>query len=149
MKIVKTPIRIDRDNEIILVSKPFLNKANVFGTKEYRTLEEVRAAYPNYEVSARSINSTGNNQPHQRVSYAYMEKYIQCHENAEKRMAEYREMRLRAECQMATFMDVKKWFVACYPEIDDFTPEDFKNESKNADGGEAKNGRFDELLAAG
>ena len=148
MKTVKNPIRIDRENGRILVSKPFLNKANVFGTKEYRMLEEVRTAYPNYEVSGRSINSQGNNSPHKRVSYPFMERYIQSHEHAQKRMKEYLEMRLRAECQMSSFADVKKWFVACYPEIDDFTPEDFKLECENVDGGEGKNDRFKDLLAS-
>ena len=147
MKTVKNPIRIDRENGRILVSKPFLNKANVFGTKEYRMLEEVRTAYPNYAVAGRNINSEGNKSAHQRVSYAYMERYIQCHENAQKRMKEYLEMRLRAECQMSTFAEVKKWFVACYPEIDDFTPEEFKLERENVDGGEGKNDKFNDLLA--
>mgnify|MGYP006992232165 CR=1 FL=1 len=60
-------------------------------------------------------------------------------------MKEYLEMRLRAECQMSTFAEVKKWFVACYPEIDDFTPEEFKLERENVDGGKGKNDRFNHI----
>lgn len=149
MKTVKNPIRIDRENGRILVSKPFLSKANVYGTKEYRMLEDVRTAYPDYAVTGRSINSEGNKSAHQRVSYAYMERYIQCHEHAQARMKEYLEMRLRAECQMSSFAEVKKWFVACYPEIDDFTPDDFNLERDSARGGEGNNGIFAELLAVG
>ena len=148
MKAIKNPIRIDRDNKRIVVSKAFLAKANVHGTKEYETLEKVRTDYPDYAVEARSIRKNPNqNRRHLRISYPYIEKYISLHENAEKRMKEYLEMRLRADCQVSSFSDVKKWFVACYPEIDDFTPEDFKRECENADGGEAQNGRFDRLLA--
>ena len=44
-------------------------------------------------------------------------------------MKEYEEMRFRAECHEVPFSEVKKWFIACYPEIDDFTPEDFKKEN--------------------
>ena len=126
MKAVKQPIRINRECSEILVSKPFLAKANIVGTMEFDALEKVRASYPSYTVKARTIAKSNKKRPHLKVSYAYMEKYIKLHEKAEERMAEYREMRLRAECQMATFADVKKWFVALYPEIDDFTPEEFK-----------------------
>ena len=148
MKTIKNPIRIDREHDKIVVSKSFLAKANIHGTKEYEILENVRAAYPDYGVEARSIRKNPNqNRRHLKISYAYIEKYISLHENAEERMKEYCEMRLRAECQVSSFSDVKKWFVTYYPEIDDFTPEDFKRECENVDGGGAKNGRFDELLA--
>lgn len=150
MKEIKNPIRIDRDNGNIIVSKPYLAKANIVGTKEFLALEEVRAAYPNYDVVARSIRKNPNqNRRHLKISYPYMEKYISLHEKAEERMKEYREMRLRAECQVSSFSDVKKWFVACYSEIDDFTPEDFERECENADGGEPQNKGFGDLLAVG
>ena len=149
MKAIKNPIRIIRQDKTILVSKAFLKRANLFGTEESKMLEDARSAYPNFKVVPRSITKSKTVRPHLKLSYAYMEKYISIHDNAAERMKEYEEIRFKADCQSKTFSKVKEWFVACYTEIDDFTPEDFKNESKNADGGEAKNGRFDELLAAG
>lgn len=129
MKPIKNPIRINRQDAKIEVSKAFLKRANLYGTSESHTLEEVRAAYPHFAVVPRSIAKSNKKRPYLRVSYAYMERYISSHEKAEERMKEYEEMRFRAECHEVPFSEVKKWFIACYPEIDDFTPEDFKKEN--------------------
>ena len=129
MKPIQRPIRINRPEQTIFVSKPFLKRANLYGTEESKMLEEARAAYPDFKVVPRSIAKSNKKRPYLRVSYAYMERYISSHENAEKRMKEYEEMRFRAECHEVPFSEVKKWFIACYPEIDDFTPEDFKKEN--------------------
>lgn len=130
MKPIKNPIRINRSDRKIMVSKAFLKRANLYGTSESHTLEEVRAAYPGFQVEGRSITKSNKRRPHLRVTYDYMERYIASHEKAEERMKEYQEIRFRAECQEKTFSNVKKWFVALYPEIDDFTPEDFKKEQE-------------------
>ena len=132
MKEIKNPIRIDRPNAKIKVSKAFLKRANLYGTSESITLEKVRAAYPEFEVVGRSITKSNTKRPYLRVSYAYMERYIASHEKSEERMKEYQEMRFRSECHEVPFSEVKKWFIACYPEIDDFTPEDFKKECSSA-----------------
>ena len=131
MKPIKNPIRINRANAKIEVSKAFLKRADLYGTSESITLEKVRAAYPDFEVIGRSIAKSTTKRPYLRVSYAYMERYISSHEKAEERRKEYEEMRFRAECHEVPFSEVKKWFIACYPEIDDFTPEDFKKEKEN------------------
>lgn len=130
MKHIKNPIRINRANAKIEVSKVFLKRANLYGTSESITLEKVRAAYPEFEVVGRSITKSNTKRPYLRVSYAYMERYIASHANSNMRMKEYKEMRFRAECHEVPFSEVKKWFIACYPEIDDFTPEDFKREQE-------------------
>lgn len=132
MKPIQRPIRINRPEQTIFVSKPFLKRANLYGTEESKMLEEARAAYPDFKVVPRSIAKSNKKRPYLRVSYAYMERYISSHEKAEERMKEYEEMRFRAECHEVPFSEVKKWFVACYPEIDDFTPEDFKKEKETA-----------------
>lgn len=129
MKPIQRPIRINRPEQTIFVSKPFLKRANLYGTEESKMLEEARAAYPDFKVVPRSIAKSNKKRPYLRVSYAYMERYISSHEKAEERMKEYEEMRFRAECHEVPFSEVKKWFIACYPEIDDFTPEDFKKEN--------------------
>lgn len=130
MKTIKNPIRINRANAKIEVSKAFLKRADLYGTSESITLEKVRAAYPDFEVIGRSIAKSNTKRPYLRVSYAYMERYIANHEKAEERMKEYQEMRFRSECHEVPFSEVKKWFIACYPEIDDFTPEQFHEENK-------------------
>ena len=118
-KLIKRALPEGTDDEIIDAIKSI-------------TLEKVRAAYPEFEVIGRSIAKSNTKRPYLRVSYAYMERYIANHEKAEERMKEYQEMRFRSECHEVPFSEVKKWFIACYPEIDDFTPEDFKRECSSA-----------------
>ena len=146
MKTIKNPIRINRANAKIEVSKAFLKRADLYGTSESITLEKVRAAYPEFEVVGRSIAKSNTKRPYLRVSYAYMERYIANHEKAEERMKEYQEMRFRSECHEVPFSEVKKWFIACYPEIDDFTPEDFKKECSSAQV-EDNNCQYDKLAS--
>ena len=50
------------------------------------------------------------------------------HPKAEERKKELDEMILRARCHLEKYGNVKKWFLAAYPDISDFTPEDFKKE---------------------
>jgi hypothetical protein len=57
-----------------------------------------------------------------------MEHYIATHAHADERMAEYKETRLRAECHAMRYGFVKKWFLAAYPQIDDYTPQQFIEE---------------------
>ena len=127
MKSIKNPIRINRAEQKIEVSKPFLKRANLFGTEESSTLESVRAAYPNYQVVGRSIKKA-DNEHYRGLTYNYMEEYISKHKDAEKRMAEYNEIRFRAQCHDLRYAHIKKWFLSAYPQIDDFTPEDYKRE---------------------
>ena len=56
------------------------------------------------------------------MTYAYMERYIESHANAEASMAEYRELRLISECHCKArrYPKIKKWFLEKYPEIEKF-----------------------------
>ena len=56
MRTVKNPIKIDRENRKIIVNKDFLRRADYFGTAESVQIEEVRNAYPQYEVVPRTIS---------------------------------------------------------------------------------------------
>ena len=45
MKAVKYPIKVDFENEQILISKSFSKKASVSSSKEYKALTKVQASY--------------------------------------------------------------------------------------------------------
>ena len=49
-----------------------------------------------------------------------MENYIATHANAARIMEEYKELRLQAECHSIRYANVKKWFLAMYPEVAQF-----------------------------
>ena len=127
MKMPKCPIKIDFDNRQIMVSRPFAIRAANPAFAEYRQLTDIQIAYPDYTIKVRTI-AKANNDHHKGLTYSYMEYYISTHKNADERMAEYNEMRLRAECHSMKYGHIKKWFLSAYPQIDDFTPEDFQKE---------------------
>jgi hypothetical protein len=128
MKSVKNPIKVNFANATIVISKSFSVKASITTSKEYRDLTDVQASYPNYKIVVREIKRNSSKETYPHLTYAYMEHYIATHPNAELRMAEYRECRLRAECHAMRYGHVKSWFLSAYPQIDDFTPQQYFEE---------------------
>ena len=55
-----------------------------------------------------------------------MREYISRHPHAKERSEELEEMILRAKCHLEKYGNVKKWFLAAYPDISDFTPAEFE-----------------------
>ena len=94
-------------------------------------LAEIKSIYSDYTIIIREIKKTPK-ESYKGLTYAYMEYYITTHENAEARMAEYNEIRLRAECHDMKYGNIKKWFLSAYPKIDDFTPQDFETQKATA-----------------
>ena len=125
MKQAKNPIKVNFEDGTIVVSRPFAIRAADPVSPEYRRLTNVQESYPEYKIVVRTIRKA-NNEHYKGLTYSYMEYYISTHENAEARMSEYNEMRLRAECHSMKYGHIKKWFLSAYPQIDDFTPEDFQ-----------------------
>ena len=128
MKSVKNPIKVNFANRTIVISKSFAVKASVVTSKEYRDLTDVQASYPEYQIVVREIKRNPNKETYPNLTYAYMEHYIATHAHADERMAEYKETRLRAQCHAMRYGFVKKWFLAAYPQIDDYTPQQFLEE---------------------
>ena len=130
MKQAKNPIKVNFENKKIVVSRPFAIRAASPNSKEYRQLTDVQMAYPEYQITVRTIQQPKNDH-HKGLTYSYMEYYISTHDNATERMAEYNEIRLRADCHSMKYGNIRKWFLSAYPQIDDFTPEDFKKECES------------------
>ena len=127
MKEAKNPIKVKHENKNIVISRPYSIRAAVPNTKEYKLLAEIKSIFSDYTIIIREIKKTPK-ESYKGLTYSYMEHYIMTHDNAEARMAEYKEIRLRAECHDMKYGNIKKWFLSAYPKIDDFTPQDFERE---------------------
>jgi hypothetical protein len=127
MKMPKNPVNVNYAKRTIFVSRPFAICAANPKSSEYHQLTDIQKAFPEYEIVIRTIKQPQIDR-HKGLTYAYMEYYISTHENADERMAEYKEKRLRAECHSMKYGHIKKWFLSTYPQIDDFTPEDFQRD---------------------
>ena len=127
MKQAKNPIKVNFENHTIILSKPFATRAAIPDSPEYKSLTDVQKCYPDYKIVVRTIKQPSN-EHYKGLTYSYMEYYISTHERADERIREYNEIRLRAQCHSASYGYIKKWFLKAYPQIDDFTPEDYKKQ---------------------
>ena len=114
---------IEKKNAIEL-SKKEAAAAAKFGTREYKALQEARKDYPGFKVVTIARKSAAKKESCKRLTYGYMEMYIQKHDDEEKSiMAEYLMLRgLSKEAEEAlaesfTYQEMKEWFLAKYPAI--------------------------------
>ena len=120
-------INVNEKARCIELTKKDYAKACKYGTQEYKELQEVRQAYPNFKVVEVTRKTTKNDKPtFKGLTYAYMEKYILTHDNAEENMAEYMELRGISEegeealAESFNYQEMKDWFLDKYPEIANF-----------------------------
>ena len=123
---MKNTLRIDHKSRAIVMDRLFAKNSCNVRFKEYNLLQRVRHDYPSYEVVVRHIKRNPNKETYRGLTYAYMERYIASHANAEVIMAEYRELRLISECHCKArrYPKIKKWFLKTYPEVELFGMED-------------------------
>ena len=116
-------ITINSKKRTIEVTKSFAKAASMYGTAEYKDLQEVRKDYPAYTVMRKTIRKNTNKESYKGLTYEYMEEYIMTHRTKSQTsveiMAEYDEMRIISECHSKSFRypAIKRWFLEKYPEI--------------------------------
>ena len=120
-----TTITVSARTHSLVLTKSFAAKAAVFGTDEYKMLQEARRDYPGYKVTVGKSKEAKN--IYAGLDYAYMEKYIAAHDNAEKSiMAEYQMLRGESEAakainaRSASFLEIRSWFLKTFPAIEEF-----------------------------
>ena len=109
----------------IEMSKKEAKAAGKIGTPEFEELKNYMKEYPNFEIlikapAKRKVEFRG-------LDYNYMRTYIQKHDDEDgKIMAEFRELIAQDKkdkvegaehLEAAGYLDVKKWFLAKFPEI--------------------------------
>lgn len=117
---MKNDLRIDFAKNEIIMSRSFEKCASIAGSEEYRRLQLVRQDYPTFSVVRRSIKKAPSKVTYAGLTFAYMEKYIASHANAEQIKKVYDELRLIGACHKVSYPTIKKWFLETYPEIVEF-----------------------------
>ena len=120
-------MKINQKNRTIEMSKKFAKAAAVFGSVEYKQLQEVRRDYPDFRVVTVSRKTTGKKETFKGLTYEYMELYIQKHDDEEKSiMAEYLMLRGKTDeaeealAESFTYLEMKDWFLKKFPAIASF-----------------------------
>ena len=123
---MKNYLKVDDRNRRLIMDRTFDKNRRIVGSREYDLLQRAKADHPQYEVVLRHIKTNPEKQVYKNMTYSYMYEYISKHPNAEARKKELDEMILRAKCHLEKYGNVKKWFLAAYPDISDFTPAQFE-----------------------
>ena len=105
--------------QIIEMSTTEAKAAGKFGSPEFNELQGLRAAYPSFQIVVKAPKKAKNQL---KIDYNFMEVYIKGHDNAEENMNKLNILRGKKAdegvyAETVNFMDIKKWFLATYPEI--------------------------------
>lgn len=122
---MKNTLKIDMNNKTIIMDRTFAKKAEDTRSDEYIHLQEVRKDYPDYLVKTRTIRHCSGKKTYKGLTYEYMERYILSHGSdaeVQEVLSEYRDLREIARChgKGEGYPVIKQWFLARYPEIEEF-----------------------------
>ena len=128
---MKNTLRFDHDARCIVMDRTFYKNSSNIRFEEYNMLQRARQDYPTYTPVIKRIKRNPNKETYKGLTYAYMERYIESHDNADEIMAEYKEKRLISEChgKARRYPAIKKWFLKQYPEVEKFGMEEYDEEA--------------------
>ena len=128
---MKNTLRFDHDARCIVMDRTFYKNSSNIRFEEYAMLQRARQDYPTYTPVIKHIKRNPDKETYKGLTYAYMERYINSHANADEIMAEYNELRLISECHCKArrYPKLKKWFLKKYPEVEKFGTEESNNET--------------------
>jgi hypothetical protein len=128
---MKNTLRFDHDARCIVMDRTFYKNSSNIRFVEYDMLQRARQDYPTYTPVIKRIKRNPNKETYKGLTYAYMERYIESHDNAEAMMAVYREKRLISEChgKARRYPAIKRWFLKQYPEVEQFGMEESDEEA--------------------
>lgn len=113
-----TNITINMNKRTIEITKAFEKKASKYGTTEYDDLMNVKRDNPNFRIVVKA-NKTKKDTL-KGLTYEFMEQYIERHDDENNsNMVEFRKRTVKNDDNVKTdsYGEVKKWFLATYPEI--------------------------------
>ena len=95
--------------------------AGKYDSPEFNLLQGLRAAYPTFQIVVKAPKKAKNQL---KIDYKFIEEYITTHKNAETNMDKLNILRGKKAdegeyVEAVNFMEIKKWFLATYPEIKD------------------------------
>lgn len=115
-----TSIKINNSKRTIEMTKAFANAASLFGSDEYKQLQEARHDYPNYRVVTLKQKITVKSDfPH--LTYDFMDKYIANHDVSDEIASQYRNLRGQGENALGVdYQIIKDWFLNTFKEFEQF-----------------------------
>ena len=117
---------INYSSRTIQMTKKFAKAAEKFGSDEYKNLQEARRDNPTFKVVIVARKAAEKKDNYKGLTYSYMEKYINAHDDAEEKMKEYKNLRglsdeaKEALAEPCSYNEIRAWFLNAYPAITKF-----------------------------
>ena len=117
---------INYSSRTIQMTKKFAKAAKKFGSDEYKNLQEARRDNPTFKVVIVARKAAEKKDIYKGLTYSYMEKYINAHDDAEEKMKEYKNLRglsdeaKEALAEPCSYNEIRAWFLNAYPAIAKF-----------------------------
>lgn len=114
---MKTSIKIDYSANTIVVTKGFLQQAEIFGTDEYRILKQIRMDYPSMMILTRTVRNGNRKSDSKGLTYKYMRRFIAIMDA--QNLPTFDKLMLHHELyendNTKVYHLVKNWFLENYP----------------------------------
>lgn len=116
-----TKMKLNYNKKTIELSTTELNEASKFGTDLYYQLVEAKRNFPDFKIQTTKSNKRRSGYEMKGLTYSFIKSYISNH-GTEDQMLEFDIMRKgiveNGECvKVATYGEIKKWFLESFPEI--------------------------------
>ena len=122
-KTARPGYKFDHINRRIIITREFNKNANVFGSNEYKTLQKLRKALPEYTVTFTAPHRKTSAKSH--MTLERMNRYIEKQPNSETIMVDLNKVSFPENCAIpAPFSVVKQWFFKRFPNYGQMTPFD-------------------------
>ena len=121
--VVRPGYKFDHVNCRIIITREFTKNANVFGSNEYKTLQKLRKALPEYTVTFTAPHRKTSAKSH--MTLERMIRYIEKQPEHESIMSDLYKVRFPEDCAVpAPFSVVKQWVFRRFPIYGRMTPFD-------------------------
>ena len=122
-KTARPGYKFDHINRRIIITREFNKNANVFGSNEYKTLQKLRKALPEYTVTFTAPHRKTSAKSH--MTLERMIRYIEKQPDSETIMVDLNKVRFPENCAVpAPFSVVKQWFFKRFPNYGQMPPFD-------------------------
>lgn len=122
-KTARPGYKFDHINRRIIITREFNKNANLFGSNEYKTLQKLRKALPEYTVTFTAPHRKTSAKSH--MTLERMIRYIEKQPDSETIMVDLNKVRFPENCAVpAPFSVVKQWFFKRFPNYGQMTPFD-------------------------
>ena len=113
----RNPYEVDFINSKIILTKKFYKAASILNSPEYKTMLQLRAENPGFEIAIKEIKKKEGKKAYRNLTYANMREYIITREGEKSEtVAEFDRVLALSKVQAGPYAYVKTWFLNNYGE---------------------------------